>query len=673
MGVQKADLKNEDLSNVDAILVKIWQEVFQIDDIGIYDEFYELGGNSLFSISIVSKINKEFNVDISLAEFLRIPKITIENASHYILSAQGNDNGNIIETLVPVLIYDTKEAEKRISEVYMCKNRFVKYMLEDKIYNVLFVEDAEIEKNTNILTFMKNNFAKEIIPHYIWPLPDLSSELSYESMDFKSLSNLLRLKRGDKKDFFQNLITNIKNSEELFYKDILGGNVIKKYASSPVQTSQVEQPFSVVGTIMHFDEYIYRELLEKSILRVISKNGLLRSVLCIEDGKMFWNEYEPPANIQLPFVDLSGWDFSFIEDGIIELLKEWYLKNFNKFDSLMYRVLLVKLNLREYILFFPIHFTIFDGTSSGILQKGIRSYYSAYEKGKEIEDSDSASYAEYVEQISKGPQQISEDEIIDQFNLNEYKVTLDHFNLSLKSKASSKTFIPYLCDIAFVEQEEDIKNEWELTYALFYLISSKFFDVKSIPTGIVGFGRRYQQNRYFDTMGELVDSIPYVVRFDGLNFKNSSNDMQEKFAIAQNHNINFMSFLHNEKIRKEWQKVISLVYPSRNDVEYPFIFNFQGRLENDIMAMRDIFEPLRYKSYMDQYKNKENKINDNSISLFFNAFFISNLLKINITTHYIQEKETLKRLFEEACEIINANYNIKLELKKIESYGVSSQ
>jgi len=174
-------------------------------------------------------------------------------------------------------------------------------------------------------------------------------------------------------------------------------------------------------------------------------------------------------------------------------------------------------------------------------------------------------------------------------------------------------------------------------------------------------------------MGELVDSIPYVVRFDGLNFKNSSNDMQEKFAIAQNHNINFMSFLHNEKIRKEWQKVISLVYPSRNDVEYPFIFNFQGRLENDIMAMRDIFEPLRYKSYMDQYKNKENKINDNSISLFFNAFFISNLLKINITTHYIQEKETLKRLFEEACEIINANYNIKLELKKIESYGVSSQ
>jgi len=663
MDVQRSVLKDDNLLGIEAILARIWQDIFGIEKIESNNEFYELGGNSLFAISIVSKINKEFNTDISLAEFLRMPKLTIENTSNYILSK--SNNGGINKTDISSLITDTEEAEEEISLLYMCQSRFVKYTVKDKTCNVLFIEDSKIEKMNEILTYIKNNCAKEITPHYIRPLSFLSSE----SEDL-SLSELLRLKSKNKDECLQNLINDIKNSENVFFENILGGSVIKKYASSPVQTGQVEQPFSVVGTIIHYNEYIDRKLMDKSIQKVISKHGLLRSVLNKEEGKMFWNEYDLPSDIQLPFVDISDWDFSFIEDGIIELMKEWYLKNFNKFDSLLYRVLLVKLNLREYILFFPIHFTIFDGTSSGILQRSIKSYYTAYENGREIEDSDSASYAEYVEQISKGPQQIARNEIINLFNLNEYKATLDAFNMSLKSKTSSSTFIPYLCDISFFQEEESIKNEWELTYALFYLISTKYFDVKSLPVGIVGYGRRYQEKRYFDTMGELVDTIPYVVKFDGMNFKDTSDDVQEKFAVAQNHNINFMSFLHNEKIRKDWQKVINLVYPSRNDIEYPFIFNFQGRLENDLMAMRDIFEPLRYKSYMAQYKNKEK--NDNPISLFFNAFFISDVLKINITTHYIQDKETLKSLFEEACELINKNYNTRLELMKIESYGISS-
>ncbi|KOP26797.1 non-ribosomal peptide synthase [Hapalosiphon sp. MRB220] len=46
--------KNE----LEQTLVNIWQEVFGIEQIGIYDNFFELGGDSLLSIQITTKANK---------------------------------------------------------------------------------------------------------------------------------------------------------------------------------------------------------------------------------------------------------------------------------------------------------------------------------------------------------------------------------------------------------------------------------------------------------------------------------------------------------------------------------------------------------------------------------------------------------------------------------------
>jgi acyl carrier protein/NADP-dependent 3-hydroxy acid dehydrogenase YdfG len=66
-------------------LVQIWENFFGIAPLGIKDDFFELKGDSLKAVMMAAKIYKEFNVEVSLAEFFHRP--TIEKLADYITAA----------------------------------------------------------------------------------------------------------------------------------------------------------------------------------------------------------------------------------------------------------------------------------------------------------------------------------------------------------------------------------------------------------------------------------------------------------------------------------------------------------------------------------------------------------------------------------------------------------
>ena len=43
-------------------LVQIWKRVLDVDTVGIHDDFFDLGGDSLLSIRLISSIRKELNM-----------------------------------------------------------------------------------------------------------------------------------------------------------------------------------------------------------------------------------------------------------------------------------------------------------------------------------------------------------------------------------------------------------------------------------------------------------------------------------------------------------------------------------------------------------------------------------------------------------------------------------
>lgn len=61
---------------VEAVLAAIWAEVLNVEDIGAFDNFFVLGGDSIQAIQVVSRIAGIFQVDIPLVELFRKPTVT---------------------------------------------------------------------------------------------------------------------------------------------------------------------------------------------------------------------------------------------------------------------------------------------------------------------------------------------------------------------------------------------------------------------------------------------------------------------------------------------------------------------------------------------------------------------------------------------------------------------
>jgi thioesterase domain-containing protein/acyl carrier protein/NAD(P)-dependent dehydrogenase (short-subunit alcohol dehydrogenase family) len=53
--------------NVEAVLTDWWQELLNVDEVGLDDDFFELGGHSLIGVQLFSKIKKTYGVSLGLA------------------------------------------------------------------------------------------------------------------------------------------------------------------------------------------------------------------------------------------------------------------------------------------------------------------------------------------------------------------------------------------------------------------------------------------------------------------------------------------------------------------------------------------------------------------------------------------------------------------------------
>ncbi|MBW4477615.1 MAG: acyltransferase domain-containing protein [Tolypothrix brevis GSE-NOS-MK-07-07A] len=61
-------------------ITEIWQEILGIMEVGIYDNFYELGGDSLIATQLVSRLRGKFPVDLPLRDLLLEAMIPIKQA-----------------------------------------------------------------------------------------------------------------------------------------------------------------------------------------------------------------------------------------------------------------------------------------------------------------------------------------------------------------------------------------------------------------------------------------------------------------------------------------------------------------------------------------------------------------------------------------------------------------
>lgn len=79
-------------------VIDVWQDILQVDRIGIHNNFFDLGGHSLKAIQIVNKINRKLECALTLKNLFDFPDV--ERLSYLITNSQKNTYSAIIPTEV---------------------------------------------------------------------------------------------------------------------------------------------------------------------------------------------------------------------------------------------------------------------------------------------------------------------------------------------------------------------------------------------------------------------------------------------------------------------------------------------------------------------------------------------------------------------------------------------
>lgn len=93
-------------------LVDIWQEVLKLDQIGIMDSLFELGGNSLKATQIIARIHQKFGASIKIGDLFRDP--TIQGLEGYVSNVEKKES--VIGNTTPSSsnVYPVSFAQRRL-------------------------------------------------------------------------------------------------------------------------------------------------------------------------------------------------------------------------------------------------------------------------------------------------------------------------------------------------------------------------------------------------------------------------------------------------------------------------------------------------------------------------------------------------------------------------------
>jgi amino acid adenylation domain-containing protein len=102
---------------MEASLVEIWKRVLNLPQVGIDDNFFEIGGHSLRATQLVSEVRREFNVEVALRTMFEMP--TIVSLGLYILQqqAKASNPAELEELLLELESISEESAQSQLRDL----------------------------------------------------------------------------------------------------------------------------------------------------------------------------------------------------------------------------------------------------------------------------------------------------------------------------------------------------------------------------------------------------------------------------------------------------------------------------------------------------------------------------------------------------------------------------
>lgn len=125
-------------------LAGIWCDLLNVDKIGIHDTFFQLGGHSLLALDLLNRLKNQFDIELSLAEFLQ--NTTISQLSRLMNSQSANSHSR--QQAAPASQKSMETGDKRDlknSVIVKPKDRYKPFPLLDMQQAYLIGRQTDIQ------------------------------------------------------------------------------------------------------------------------------------------------------------------------------------------------------------------------------------------------------------------------------------------------------------------------------------------------------------------------------------------------------------------------------------------------------------------------------------------------------------------------------------------------
>ncbi|MDH4471669.1 MAG: amino acid adenylation domain-containing protein [Fluviicola sp.] len=141
------------VTKTEQVLAEVWKSFFSYDKIGVHDDFFELGGDSLKVMSVTSLIQKKLNVSLQVNQFFSYP--TIKELAEYLDNSDENQTTSEIVPVEKREYYPVSAAQKRM---------FVMNQMALQSTNYNFPFFIELSDQMDVLR-LEEAFSKLIMRH----------------------------------------------------------------------------------------------------------------------------------------------------------------------------------------------------------------------------------------------------------------------------------------------------------------------------------------------------------------------------------------------------------------------------------------------------------------------------------------------------------------------------
>jgi len=529
-------------SEIEIKMAQTWQEILNLEKVGRNDNFFDLGGNSILIIRLLSELKAkgiELHAnDIYTHRVLKdccarvrksgqSLKIWLDTNGGSFVWSEFKWQGQILKSLILCEPLKAKEAELRI---------------------ILAAEE------------------EDLIPDYV-AYADKPEELS-KRLQKRGLRAMPKWKLTSARDVKRSL----NEQMNVFESSLISGKVETRFPYSPMQKELLQwktrddfEWVSVRGyfTPQHLQKAFYKLMCEQDMLRVLSDEGS-QEWLLVDKSALSGN---------FPWVDLSGYSAGKAEKLMKLLFRQLRQKQCK--STLPYMGVWIKRSDTLHQLIMMDDHMISDGSSSAFIQRRLDELVKDRALGVHH------CYRDYIREVWKNTGDETCTAVIENLELVKTVACVKPTNQRLTARENKK-LRSRLIKVPMKDGEAAVDQAFNWFKKLVFDV----LNVKQFVMVMNHYGRQLNDTTYFDQVGLFMDKIPLLVNGD-----TQLQQLSNKIEYLVKNSINFMA------LEKSGNEIIQQSFPG---LSHEILFNYEGEIgEHDVM--HEILSEQKSEEKLKQY------------------------------------------------------------------------